>query len=226
MQIETPIYIIEEDLLRRNLSLIADVARRADVEIIMAFKAFALWKTFPIIREYIGSTTASSLSEAKLAFEEFGSPAHTYSPAYKSSEMAEIARMSSHLTFNSLSQFETMSSLALKANPELSLGLRVNPQYSEVGTMLYNPCAPGTRFGVTADKLPTQLPSTIEGFHCHCHCESGADVFQRTLVHIEQHFSPWFPQLKWINFGGGHLMTRSDYDVDLLVDILRQFHSR
>ena len=146
MQIETPIYIIEEDLLRRNLSLIADVARRADVEIIMAFKAFALWKTFPIIREYIGSTTASSLSEAKLAFEEFGSPAHTYSPAYKSSEMAEIARMSSHLTFNSLSQFETMSSLALKANPELSLGLRVNPQYSEVGTMLYNPCAPGTRF--------------------------------------------------------------------------------
>ena len=226
MQIETPIYIIEEDLLRRNLSLIADVARRADVEIIMAFKAFALWKTFPIIREYIGSTTASSLSEAKLAFEEFGSPAHTYSPAYKSSEMAEIARMSSHLTFNSLSQFETMSSLALKANPELSLGLRVNPQYSEVGTMLYNPCAPGTRFGVTADKLPTQLPSTIEGFHCHCHCESGADVFQRTLVHIEQHFSHWFPQLKWINFGGGHLMTRSDYDVDLLVDILRQFHSR
>ena len=226
MQIETPIYIIEEDLLRRNLSLIADVARRADVEIIMAFKAFALWKTFPIIREYIGSTTASSLSEAKLAFEEFGSPAHTYSPAYKSSEMDEIARMSSHLTFNSLSQFETMSSLALKANPELSLGLRVNPQYSEVGTMLYNPCAPGTRFGVTADKLPAQLPSTIEGFHCHCHCESGADVFQRTLVHIEQHFSPWFPQLKWINFGGGHLMTRSDYDVDLLVDILRQFHLR
>ncbi len=226
MQIETPIYIIEEDLLRRNLSLIADVARRADVEIIMAFKAFALWKTFPIIREYIGSTTASSLSEAKLAFEEFGSPAHTYSPAYKSSEMAEIASMSSHLTFNSLSQFETMSSLALKANPELSLGLRVNPQYSEVGTMLYNPCAPGTRFGVTADKLPAQLPSTIEGFHCHCHCESGADVFQRTLVHIEQHFSPWFPQLKWINFGGGHLMTRSDYDVDLLVDILRQFHLR
>ena len=226
MQIETPIYIIEEDLLRRNLSLIADVARRADVEIIMAFKAFALWKTFPIIREYIGSTTASSLSEAKLAFEEFGSPAHTYSPAYKSSEMAEIARMSSHLTFNSLSQFETMSSLALKANPELSLGLRVNPQYSEVGTMLYNACAPGTRFGVTADKLPTQLPSTIEGFHCYCHCETGADVFERTLVHIEQHFSPWFPQLKWINFGGGHLMTRSDYDVDLLVGILRQFHSR
>ena len=226
MQIETPIYIIEEDLLRRNLSLIADVARRADVEIIMAFKAFALWKTFPIIREYIGSTTASSLSEAKLAFEEFGSPAHTYSPAYKSGEMAEIARMSSHLTFNSLSQFETMSSLALKANPELSLGLRVHPQYSEVGTMLYNPSAPGTRFRVTADKLPAQLPSTIEGFHCHCHCESGADVFQRTLVHIEQHFSPWFPQLKWINFGGGHLMTRSDYDVDLLVDILRQFHSR
>ena len=226
MQIDTPIYIIEEDLLRRNLSLIAEVARRADIEIIMAFKAFALWKTFPIIRQYISSTTASSLSEARLAFEEFGAPAHTYSPAYKAGEIADIARMSSHLTFNSLTQFESMSKPALEANPNLSLGLRVNPQYSEVGTLLYNPCAPGTRFGITADKMPKQLPEGIEGFHCHCHCESGADVFQRTLSHIEEQFSPWFAQLKWINFGGGHLMTRKDYDVELLVDILRRFHSR
>ena len=226
MQVETPIYIIEEDLLRRNLSLISDVARRADVEIIMAFKAFALWKTFPILREYINSTTASSLSEARLAYEEFGAPAHTYSPAYKLSEMADIARMSSHLTFNSLSQYEAMAGKALECNPSLSIGLRVNPEYSEVGTLLYNPCAPGTRFGVTADKLPQLLPQNIDGFHCHCHCESGADVFQRTLVHIEQRFSKWFPQLKWINFGGGHLMTRSDYDVELLVSLLRGFHSR
>ena len=117
-------------MLRRNLSLIAEVARRADIEIIMAFKAFALWKTFPIIRQYISSTTASSLSEARLAFEVFGAPAHTYSPAYKAGEIADIARMSSHLTFNSLTQFESMSTPALEANPNLSLGLRVNPQYS------------------------------------------------------------------------------------------------
>ena len=218
----TPIYIIEEQKLRRNLRLISDVAAKANIEIILAFKAFALWKTFPIFREYIHATTASSLSEARLAFEEFGAPAHTYSPAYTDDEIDEIIRCSSHLTFNSLSQYQRYHERA----KGVSLGLRVNPEYSEVGTLLYNPCAPGTRFGVTADKLPEQLPADIEGFHCHCHCESGADVFQRTLVHIEEKFARWFPQLKWINFGGGHLMTRKDYDVDLLIRMMNDFHQR
>ena len=224
--VETPMYIVEENLLRANLSLIHDVAQRADVEIILAFKAFALWKTFPIVREYINSTTASSLSEARLAYEEFGAPAHTFSPAYTDSEIDQIAKCSSHLSFNSLSQYERMREKARNANAQLSFGLRVNPEYSEISTLLYNPCAPGTRFGVSADKLPAQLPSDIEGFHCHCHCESGADVFQRTLVHIEEKFAGWFPQLKWINFGGGHLMTRKDYDVELLVALLKDFHKR
>ena len=225
-QVETPMYIVEENLLRANLSLIRDVAQRADVEIILAFKAFALWKTFPIVREYINSTTASSLSEARLAYEEFGAPAHTFSPAYTDSEIGQIAKCSSHLSFNSLSQYERMREKARNANAQLSFGLRVNPEYSEISTLLYNPCAPGTRFGVSADKLPAQLPSDIEGFHCHCHCESGADVFQRTLAHIEEKFAGWFPQLKWINFGGGHLMTRKDYDVELLVALLKDFHKR
>ena len=225
-QVETPMYIVEENLLRANLSLIRDVAQRADVEIILAFKAFALWKTFPIVREYINSTTASSLSEARLAYEEFEAPAHTFSPAYTDSEIDQIAKCSSHLSFNSLSQYERMREKARNANAQLSFGLRVNPEYSEISTLLYNPCAPGTRFGVSADKLPAQLPSDIEGFHCHCHCESGADVFQRTLVHIEEKFAGWFPQLKWINFGGGHLMTRKDYDVELLVALLKDFHKR
>ena len=224
--VQTPMYIVEENLLRDNLSLIRDVAQRADIEIILAFKAFALWKTFPIIREYISSTTASSLSEARLAYEEFGAPAHTFSPAYTDSEIGQIAECSSHLTFNSLSQYERMAAKARSANGNLSFGLRVNPEYSEISTLLYNPCAPGTRFGVSADKLPATLPSDIEGFHCHCHCESGSDVFQRTLVHIEDKFSKWFPQLKWINFGGGHLMTRNDYDVKLLVSMLKEFHKR
>ena len=218
----TPIYIIEEKKLRRNLRLISDVAAKADIEIILAFKAFALWKTFPVFREYIHATTASSLWEARLAFEEFGAPAHTFSPAYTDDEIEEIVRCSSHLTFNSLSQYERYHERA----KDVSIGLRVNPEYSEVGTLLYNPCAPGTRFGVTADKLPDQLPEDIEGFHCHCHCESGADVFQRTLVHIEEKFSRWFPQLKWMNFGGGHLMTRKDYDVDLLIRMMQDFHKR
>jgi carboxynorspermidine decarboxylase len=219
----TPIYIIEEQKLRRNLQLIADVAREADVEIILAFKAFALWKTFPIFREYIHSTTASSLSEARLAYDEFGAKAHTFSPAYTDDEIDTIVRCSSHLTFNSLSQYERYRQ---RAKGRVSIGLRVNPEYSEVGTLLYNPCAPGTRFGVSADKLPEQLPSDIEGFHCHCHCESGADVLERTLVHIEEKFAKWFPQLKWLNLGGGHLMTRKDYDVPHLINILKGLHKR
>ena len=218
-----PVYIIEETLLRRNLQLISNVAKEADVEIILAFKAFALWKSFPIFREYINSTTASSLSEARLALEEFGAKAHTYSPAYTDEEIDDIVRCSSHLTFNSLSQYERFND---RVEGKASIGLRVNPEYSEVGTMLYNPCAPGTRFGITADKLPETLPANIEGFHCHCHCESGADVLERTLVHIEEKFSKWFPQLKWLNLGGGHLMTRKDYDVPHLINILKGLHER
>ncbi len=219
----TPAYIIEEEKLRRNLRLIADVALKADVEIILAFKAFALWKTFPIFRKYINSTTASSLSEARLAVEEFGAKAHTFSPAYTDDEIDEIVSCSSHLTFNSLSQYERLHE---RVEGRASIGLRVNPEYSEIETLIYNPCAPGTRFGVTSDKLPETLPPGIEGFHCHCHCESGADVLQRTLVHIEEHFSRWFPQLKWLNLGGGHLMTRKDYDIDLLIRLIQGLHER
>ena len=220
--LKTPVYIIEETLLRRNLALISEVACRTDSEWILAFKAFALWKTFSIFREYISSTTASSLGEARLAFDKFGAKAHTYSPAYKDDEFDEIVRCSSHLTFNSLSQYERFHERA----GECSLGLRINPEYSEVETLLYNPCAPGTRFGVSADKLPEQLPNDIKGFHCHCHCESGSDVFERSLQHIEEKFSKWFPQLEWINFGGGHLVTRKDYDIERLVRLVNGFHER
>lgn len=225
-QISTPMYVLEEKRLCRNLALIKSVADRAGVEIILAFKAFALWKTFPIFREYINSTTASSLSEALMAYHKFGRPAHTYSPAYTDDEIGEIARCSSHLTFNSLSQYGRLHNRVKEENAAVSMGLRVNPEYSEVGTDLYNPCAPGTRFGVTADQLPEQLPEDLDGFHCHCHCESGSDVFERTLAHIEEKFAKWFPQLKWINFGGGHLMTRADYDVERLVNLLQGFRRR
>jgi len=227
--IPSPCYVMEEEALRKNLRLIQQVAERANVEIILAFKAFALWKSFSIFKEYIQHTTASSPYEARLAYEEFGSPAHTYSPAYEEDTFAEILRCSSHVTFNSLSQYERFYPMAKDysfCNKGVSLGLRVNPEYSEIETELYNPCAPGSRFGVLAEQLPSELPEGIEGFHIHCHCESGADAFARTLQHIEDKFSVWFPQVQWINFGGGHLMTRKDYDVDLLVNTLQGFHQR
>lgn len=222
-KIPSPCYVMEEALLRRNLELIRSVAQRADVEIILAFKAFALWKSFPFFREYISHTTASSLFEARLAKEEFGSLAHTYSPAYTEEEFNDILECSSHITFNSLSQYNRFAS---RVQGRASVGIRVNPEYSEIETDLYNPCAQGSRFGVLADALPAQLPDDIEGFHIHCHCESDSDAFVRTLKHIEEKFSPWFSQLKWINFGGGHLMTRQDYDVELLIETLQGFHAR
>ena len=221
-----PMYVLEENKLIHNLSVIRDVADKSGIEIILAFKAYALWKTFPIIRRYINATTASSLYEARLAKEEFGNKAHTFSPAYTDYEIADIAACSSHITFNSLNQFNNYNKVVRSVNPDISCGIRINPEYSEVETELYNPCASGTRFGITADKLPEELPEGIDGFHCHCHCESGADVFQRTLSHIEEKFAKWFPLLKWINFGGGHLITRKDYDISLLIKMMQDFHKR
>ena len=227
--IPTPCYVMEEEKLRKNLSLIQSVARRANVEIILAFKAFALWKAFPIFREYIHHTTASSLYEAMLAYHEFGSKAHTYSPAYTEEDFPSILECSSHITFNSFSQLEKYFSLVRefnKSHEPVSCGIRVNPEYSEVEVELYNPCAPGSRFGIRSVEMPDVLPQGIEGFHCHCHCESSSYELERTLVHLEEKFSKWFPQLKWLNLGGGHLMTRSNYDVDHLVKLLNGLHER
>jgi len=217
-QFPSPCYIMEEELLRKNLSLIRTVKERSGVEIILAFKSFAMWRSFPIFREYIDHSTASSVYEARLAFEEFGSKAHTYSPAYTEQDFPEIMRCSSHISFNSLAQFNRFFSMT--EGKGISCGIRINPEYSEVETDLYNPCAPGTRFGITADLLPELLPQGIEGFHCHAHCESSSYELEKTLVHIEEKFSRWFSQIKWLNLGGGHLMTRADYDIEHLIGLL------
>lgn len=221
-----PCYVMEEDLLRNNLQLIKDISQKADVQFILAFKAFALWKSFPIFREYIKQTTASSPYEARLAFEEFGSKAHTYSPAYEDSTFDVILKCSSHITFNSLSQYERYIKRVSEYEEPASCGIRVNPEYAEIETELYNPCAPGSRFGIMATDLPDVLPPGIEGFHLHCHCENNSDVFQRTLKHFEDKFQKWLPQVKWVNFGGGHLVTEENYNVDLLIHILNDFHKR
>lgn len=223
---ETPYYRIEERLLRNNLALIRRTAEEAGVEFILAFKAFALWKTFFIFRDYIAHTTASSPNEARLAFEEFGSKAHTYSPAYEDKDFDTIMRCSSHITFNSLQQFEHFYPRIVENGKLISCGLRINPQYSEIETTLYNPCAPGSRFGILAEDLPDQLPEGIEGFHCHNHCESSAEALVHTLEQVEVRFAKWLPKIKWLNLGGGHLLTRKDYDVRLLIDTLKSFKAR
>ncbi|WP_296092181.1 carboxynorspermidine decarboxylase [Alloprevotella tannerae] len=223
---ETPYYRIEERLLRNNLALIRRTADEAGVEFILAFKAFALWKTFFIFRDYIAHTTASSPNEARLAFEEFGSKAHTYSPAYEDKDFDTIMRCSSHITFNSLQQFEYFYPRIVENGKLISCGLRINPQYSEIETTLYNPCAPGSRFGILAEQLPDKLPEGIEGFHCHNHCESSAAALAHTLEYIEARFAKWLPKIKWLNLGGGHLLTRKDYDVRLLIDTLKSFKAR
>ena len=212
--------------MRRNLEHIVDIAHRADVEFILAFKAFALWKTFPIFREYISHTTASSLYEARLAYEEFGSKAHTYSPAYEESTFADVLKCSSHVTFNSLSQYRRFYPMVQQNDAPVSCGIRINPEYSEIETDLYNPCAPGSRFGIMASELSDELPEGIEGFHCHNHCESSSYALEHSLQHVEEKFGKWLDKIKWLNLGGGHLVNRKDYDADHLVEILKAFKER
>lgn len=222
--IPSPCYVVEEELLHRNLQLISSVAQQADVEIIMAFKAFALWHLFPITRQYIPCSTASSLYEARLATEYLGSKAHTFAPVYRDDEFERIATCSSHITFNSIAQYQRHKAVA-KAHG-ISCGLRINPEHSDVATALYNPCAPGSRFGITAEQLPNPLPDGIEGLHFHTLCESTSYDLEKTLKVVEERFAPFLDQVKWLNMGGGHLMTRADYDTKHLISVLQQFKAR
>ncbi|WP_314790654.1 carboxynorspermidine decarboxylase [Tannerella forsythia] len=224
--IPSPCYVIEESLLRRNLTLIKDVKERAGIEIIMALKAFAMWKVFPIVREYIPYATASSVYEARLVYEELGTPAHTYSPAYTEADFPHLLKCSSHITFNSLSQFERFYPMVIADDRRISCGLRINPEYSDVATDLYNPCAPGSRMGITSDKLPDQLPEGVEGLHFHTLCESSAQDLANTLQAVEQRFGRWLSQVRWLNMGGGHLMTRKGYDIDFLLRLLNEFKAK
>jgi carboxynorspermidine decarboxylase len=224
--IPSPCFVIDEQLLEKNLQLIKSVAQGANIEIILAFKGFAMWNAFPLVKKYINATTASSLNEAKLAFEEFGTPAHTYAPVYTDHDFPEILKCSSHITFNSLTQFEKFLPVAKANKPSVSLGLRVNPEFSEVETDLYNPCAPGSRLGILTEQLPTQLPPAIKGLHFHTLCESKSFDLEKTLDAFENKFSRYFNQVEWVNMGGGHLMTHKDYNIEHLITILTDFKKR
>lgn len=225
-KIASPCFVMEEELLRKNLTLIKSVKDKAGVEIILAFKAFAMWKSFPIIREYIPHSTASSIYEAQLAYEEMGSPAHTFSPGYTDENFPAFLRYSSHITFNSLSQFERFYPQVVADGNRVSCGIRVNPEFSVVETDLYNPSTPGSRLGIVADLLGDNLPEGIEGIHFHTLCESSSYDLEKTLEVVDAKFGKYLSKVKWLNMGGGHLITRDDYDVDHLIGLLLKFKAK
>lgn len=223
-QIDTPYFIVYEDFLRRNLRIINDVEHRAGVNIIMAFKANALWRTFHVIREYNRDFTASSLNELQLGVEELGGEAHVYCPVYTPATIDRFLDHATHITFNSLHQWQLYGQKAIERG--VSPGLRVNPECSVIETDIYNPALPGSRFGVTAGQLEGNFPEGLEGFHFHSLCESSAEDLMKVLEAFERQFGKWLPKLKWVNFGGGHLMTRKGYNIELLVKILTDFRAR
>jgi carboxynorspermidine decarboxylase len=225
-KIPSPCYVIDEERFRNNLSLIKHVSQESGAEIILAFKGFAMWGVFDILKEYFSGAAASSLHEARLCFEEVGSPAHTYSPVYKSDEFKKILRYSSHVTFNSVDQYKKYLNILKKHTGKISPGLRINPEFSDVNQSIYNPCSPGSRLGITADELNKGMPEEIEGLHFHVLFESDSFSLEKVLKIVEAKFGRFFPSLKWINMGGGHLMTRKDYDTSHLINIIKDFSKR
>jgi len=222
-QIPSPCYIIDEQRLKANLEKIKNVSTKAGVKIIPAFKAFATWQIFPLIRPYVTGAAASSLNEVLLCHKYMKAPAHTYAVAYAEYDFDKILKYSSHITFNSLSQFEQFGK---KAMNKASCGLRVNPEWSDVQTELYNPAHETSRLGITAEHFPDELPAGIEGLHFHVLCESSAESLVEVLKHFEKKFGKHLPQLKWVNMGGGHLMTRDGYNEQLLIDTLKSFKEK
>ena len=223
-RIPSPCFVIDERLLRQNLDTIAQVSRRAGVEIIMAFKAFAMWKVFPIIKEYVTHTTASSLAEARLSVDKFGNKAHLYAPAYTDGEFDELVECSTHITFNSLAQFEKY--YRRTQGRDISCGLRINPEISVVETDLYNPAKAGSRLGITAEQLPEKLPNGVEGLHFHVLCENSSFDLEKVLVGLADKFDRQLRQVKWLNMGGGHLMTRKGYNINHLIEVISAFRQK
>jgi carboxynorspermidine decarboxylase len=225
-KVPSPSYVINEERFRKNLALIRDVSEKSGAEIILAFKGFAMWGVFDILKEFVSGAAASSVNEARLCFEEIGSPAHTYSPVYKLSEFDDIVKYSSHITFNSLDQYNKFSNIFKKYSKKISFGLRINPEFSEISHGLYNPCSPGSRLGITEQDLGKRLPEGIEGLHFHVLFESDSYALEKVLNVVDTKFGRCFPYLKWINMGGGHLITRKDYNTGHLIRLIKDFRSR
>lgn len=222
-KLPSPSYVCEEELLENNLKLLKKVQDEADVTILLALKGFALWSTFELCRKYLKGCCASGLHEAILAKEEFGGQVHTYSPAFKKEEFEQIVDLSNHIVFNSFNQLKQLKN---KAIGKTSIGLRVNPEYSSVEVDLYNPCAPFSRLGITRANFKEEEIDCIEGLHFHALCEQNVDALEGALNSFEEKFGEFLPNMKWVNFGGGHHITREDYDVEGLITLLKKFKLR
>lgn len=225
-RIPTPCFLLDENSLEINLQILNLVQQEAGVKIICALKGFAFWHEFPMVGHYLSGATASSVNEARLIVEEMGMEAHAYFPVYKEDEFETILTFSSHLTFNSLSQYVRFYDKVKSFGKEISLGLRINPEYSEVETDLYNPAIEGSRLGIVRSKLGDKLPEGIEGIHFHVLCENDSYTLERTLKEVEKKFDDLIRQAKWVNMGGGHLITKEGYDVEHLVELLKDFRKR
>ncbi len=225
-KIPSPAFVLDEKLLRQNLKLISRIQKEAGIEIILAFKGFAMWSAFPMVRQYLNGATASSLNEARLCVEEMKTLAHVYSPVYFEEEFDELMGYSSHIVFNSLNQFQKFYPATKKASHHISCGIRVNPEYSDVTTDLYNPSAAGSRLGVVSDEFPKELPEGVEGIHFHVLCESDSYSLEKVLQNLEAKFGTYLHRVKWVNMGGGHLMTRKGYNHDHLIQLLQNFRKK
>ena len=223
----TPCYVVDEALLRNNLKILKAVQDRTGCKILLAQKAFSMYSAYQIISEYLTGTTASGLYEAKLGKEEMpNGEVHVYAPAYKKSDFKEIVTIADHIVFNSFAQYKKFYPDVLKSGRNIEVGIRMNPEYSEIETDIYNPCFKNSRLGTVLAEFPDTLPEGISGLHFHTMCEQGADVLERTVAAVEEKFGKYLHGIKWLNFGGGHHITREDYDIEKLVEIVNRVQEK
>jgi len=228
-RVPSPCFVVDEAAIERNLSVLNQVQKASGAKILMALKAFSMFNLAPLVKQYLSGTCASGLYEARLADEEFGGEVHTFSAAYTESDLTEILKISNHVVFNSFSQWQRFQPLIKAAHvkrPELKFGLRVNPLHSEGAAPIYDPCAPGSRLGITKSEFKDHSLEGITGLHFHTLCEQSFEPLDRTLTEIEQQFGKWLPSLEWVNFGGGHHITADDYPVELLIKRIKDFQQR
>ncbi len=216
--IKTPCYIVDEKLITENLKILKNIQDITGCKILLAQKGFSMYSLYPLIKNYLAGVTSSSLFEAKLGFEEMGKEVHIYAPAYIENEFDEIIKYCGHIVFNSFSQLIKYKDKIKKADKKIDIGIRINPEYSEIKTDIYNPCFKNSRLGVTIDNFEEKYLSIIDGLHFHTMCEQNSDTLMRTIKIIDKKFGKYISKMKWINFGGGHHITRKDYDTKTLID--------
>ncbi len=221
-KVPTPCYVVDQDLLIKNLKILDYVQQQTGCQILLALKGFSMFSVMPLIGQYLHGITASSLHEARLGYEEMGKQVHIYSPAYNDKDFEDILRISDHIVFNSFSQWEKYRpQVEAVANWHISCGLRINPEYSEIATPIYDPCYTGSRLGTTLEHFAGRSLDGLEGLHFHAMCEQNSDTLERIVQVVDEKFEPYIGQMKWINFGGGHHITRPDYDIERLIKSIK-----